>query len=64
MAKHLIDIDEDKLAAARADFGTSTIDETVNEALTRSTSARAARVRDALDVLAKAKLADHKNAWH
>lgn len=33
MGKHLIDLDEDRLGAARAELGTTTIKDTVNEAL-------------------------------
>lgn len=63
MTKHLIDIDEDALRAARAELGTSTIKDTVNEALRRATAGRKARVAAALDVLADADLADRTEAW-
>lgn len=63
MAKHLIDLDEDALGAARAELGTSTIKDTVNEALRRATTARQARVAAALDVLAHADLEDRADAW-
>ena len=33
MSKHLIDLDEDALSAARAELGTMTIKDTVNQAL-------------------------------
>ncbi len=36
MAKHLIDLDEDMLGAAQAELGTTTIKDTVNEALRRA----------------------------
>lgn len=63
MAKHLIDVDEDSLSAARAELGTSTIKDTVNEALRRATSDRARRVAVALDVLGSADLDDRHDAW-
>lgn len=63
MAKHLIDVDEDALGAARAELGTTTIKDTVNEALHRATSRREQRVAKALDLLAAAKLVDRSEAW-
>lgn len=63
MAKHLIDLDEDKLSAARVELGTSTIKETVNEALRRAISHREDRVAAALDVLAAAELTEREDAW-
>lgn len=63
MVKHLIDVDEDKLGAARAEFGTTTIKDTVNEALRRATSDRGHRIAASLDVLAGADLADRDEAW-
>lgn len=63
MAKHLIDLDEDKLGAARAELGTTTIKDTVNEALLRATSQRERRVAASLDVLAGADLGDRADAW-
>ena len=63
MAKHLIDLDEDALGAARAELGTSTIKDTVNEALRRTTSRRDRRISKAIDILAKAKLEDRTEAW-
>lgn len=63
MAKHLIDLDEDALGAARAELGTSTIKDTVNEALRRATSRRRRKVAAALDVLADAELDDRTDAW-
>jgi Arc/MetJ family transcription regulator len=63
MAKHLIDLDEDALGAARAELGTSTIRDTVNEALRRATSRRDRRISKAIDILAKAKLDDRAEAW-
>jgi Arc/MetJ family transcription regulator len=63
MAKHPIDLDEDRLAAPRAELGTTTIKDTVNEALLRATLQRDRRTSDALDVLAKAQLDDRAYAW-
>jgi Arc/MetJ family transcription regulator len=63
MANHLVDIDEETLDAARAELGTSTIKDTVNEALRRATGRRARRVAAALDVLASAQLDDRAEAW-
>jgi len=63
VAKHLIDLDEEALGRARAELGTSTIRDTVNEALRAATSRRAQRVAGALDVLAGAELEDRAEAW-
>jgi len=63
MSKHLIELDEAALSAARAELGTSTIKDTVNEALRQATRARQERVRAALDVLANAALDDRADAW-
>jgi Arc/MetJ family transcription regulator len=63
MAKRLIDIDETALAAARAELGTKTLKDTVNEALRRVAPARDRRVARALETLAKAKLRDRAAAW-
>jgi len=63
MAKHLIDVDEHALSAARAELGTRTIKETVNEALRRATSGRQRRVAASLDALADAELDDRADAW-
>ncbi|MGC8514137.1 MAG: hypothetical protein ACP5P1_14060 [Acidimicrobiales bacterium] len=63
MAKHLINLDEDALSAARAEMGTTTIKDTVNAALLRATSGREHRVAAALDVLAEAQLDDRSDAW-
>lgn len=63
MAKHLIDLDEDSLLRARAELGTSTIKDTVNEALKRATHGRCERVAAALDVLATAPADDRADAW-
>jgi Arc/MetJ family transcription regulator len=63
MSKHLVDLDEDALSAARAELGTATIKDTVNEALRRATDQRQARVRAALDTLGAAEFGDRADAW-
>ena len=64
MSKHLVDIDEQALSAARAELGTATIKETVNEALRQVASGRSDQgVSRALDTLAAAPLADRDAAW-
>lgn len=63
MSKHLVDIDEKALQAARAELRTRTIRDTVNEALRRSTTGRDRRVGKALDRLASARLVDRDQAW-
>jgi Arc/MetJ family transcription regulator len=63
MSKHLVDIDEKALSAARAELGTVTLKDTVNEALRLAASGRDPRVVAALDVLAKSDLEDRAEAW-
>jgi Arc/MetJ family transcription regulator len=63
MTKHLVDIDDDTLGAARAELGTTTLKETVNVALRLAASARDDRVSSALDALADADLGDRDDAW-
>lgn len=63
MSKHLIDLDEDALRAARAELGTTTIKDTVNEALRRATEQRRPQVGAALDILGAADLSDRADAW-
>jgi Arc/MetJ family transcription regulator len=63
MSKHLIDVNEQALSAARAEFRTTTIKDTVNEALRRATAERDERISHALDVLAGAELDDRAYAW-
>jgi Arc/MetJ family transcription regulator len=63
MGKHLVDIDERALAAAKAELRTATIKDTVNEALRRVAPERAARVDQALGELARAELTDRRDAW-
>jgi Arc/MetJ family transcription regulator len=63
MVKHLVDLDETTLSSARAELGTTTIKDTVNEALRRATTRRERRVTAALDLLADARLDDRVDAW-
>jgi Arc/MetJ family transcription regulator len=63
VAKHLVDIDDEALGAAKAQLGTETIKETVNEALRRVSRGRSKTVSRAIDVLAHAKLDDRERAW-
>lgn len=63
MAKHLIDLDEDALGAARAQLRTGTIKDTVNEALRQAMRRRERDVAQALDELAEAELVDRAEAW-
>ena len=63
MAKRLVDIDEKALAAARAELGTRTLKDTVNEALRRAAPTRDRRVAKALHTLARARLWDRSAAW-
>jgi Arc/MetJ family transcription regulator len=63
VTKRLIDVDDEALDGARAQLGTRTIKETVNEALRRAAAARQAKLDRALDVLASADLDDRSAAW-
>jgi Arc/MetJ family transcription regulator len=63
VTKHLVDIDDAVLGAARAELGTSTLKDTVNEALRRAAGARDQRVSRSLDTLAAADLGDRDDAW-
>jgi Arc/MetJ family transcription regulator len=63
MSKHLVDIDEEALRAARAELGTETIRETVNQALRRAGLDHRRAVKRSLDVLARADLASREQAW-
>jgi Arc/MetJ family transcription regulator len=63
MSKHLVDLDEAALGAARAELGTRTIKDTVNEALRRAGGQRRPQVVAALDLLAAAELDDRADAW-
>ena len=65
--KHLIDLDEEALARARAHLGTTTIKDTVNEALRRLLDDRDARLTAAIDALAELNdlldVRDRAEAW-
>jgi Arc/MetJ family transcription regulator len=63
VSKHLIDIDEEALRAARAELGTATIKDTVNRALRRAGGHDGSKVTRSLDVLARAKLRSREDAW-
>lgn len=63
MSKHLVDLDEEALRAARTELGTTTIKDTVNEALRRASEQRRPRVVAALDTLAATELDDRADAW-
>ncbi len=63
MSKHLVEIDEQALRAARAELGTETIKETVNKALRRAAGSEAEGVRRALKTLGSANLARREDAW-
>lgn len=63
MAKHLVDIDEAALSAARRKLGTGTIKETVNRALRQASGASAKVTTRRLDHLARAQLLDREQAW-
>ena len=63
VTKHVVDIDDEVLATARAELGTKTLTETVNEALRLAASIRNGRVSDAFDALAGADLLDRDDAW-
>jgi Arc/MetJ family transcription regulator len=58
-----VDIDDRVLGKARAELGTGTIKETVNEALRRASESQSRLIRQSLDTLAKARLADRDEAW-
>jgi Arc/MetJ family transcription regulator len=63
MAKRLVDIDEEALAAAQAELGTTTMKDTVNEALRRAGSTRSRAVAEALDRLSHRQLPPREDAW-
>ena len=63
MAKHLVDIDEAALHAARVRLGTGTIKETVNRALRQAGGGDRARLKRSLDRLARANLSPREDAW-
>ena len=63
MAKHLVDIDEGALSAARARLGSKTIKETVNSALRQTGGEHRRAVKRRLDLLADAHLEAREQAW-
>jgi Arc/MetJ family transcription regulator len=63
MSKHLVDIDEAALTAARAKFGSATIKETVNCALRQAGAEHQRALKRRLDSLAEVDLADREQAW-
>jgi len=63
VAKHLVDIDEDALAAAQAELGTVSMKDTVNEALRRASLGRSRRVTDALERLGRRVRPGREDAW-
>ena len=63
MGKHLIDIAEEALRAARAELGTQTIKDTVNQALRRAGAENRPTVKERLDALARAELLSREQAW-
>ena len=63
MSKHLVDIDEEALRAARSELGTETIKDTVNTALRRAGADNRRTVKKRLDALARADLAGREAAW-
>ena len=63
MAKHLVDLDEDALAAAREQLGTFTIKDTVNRALELVASVRRAQIEDAIEVLSQIEAGAREEAW-
>ncbi len=64
MSKHLVDLDEEALSAARGKLQTTTIKDTVNKALRNVGADHADTIDTALDVLANADLdQDREAAW-
>lgn len=63
MTKRLVDIDDTLLDEARSQLGTSTIKDTVNEALRKAGAAREGEVARALDVLGRAPWLPREEAW-
>jgi hypothetical protein len=63
MSKHLVDIDEQALRAARTTLGTDTIKATVNGALHLASGDHSAAVNERLDILAAADLTPREQAW-
>jgi Arc/MetJ family transcription regulator len=63
MTKRLIDVDDDALDAARQALGTSTMKDTVNEALRLAAGHRRDELTAALEVIAAIAPADRADAW-
>jgi Arc/MetJ family transcription regulator len=63
MSKHLVDIDEEALSAARARLGARTIKDTVNGALRQTGEEQRRTVQRSLDRLARAQLEPRERAW-
>ncbi len=63
VTKRLVEIDDDLLDEARAQLGTATMKDTVNEALRQAGTARREDVARALDVLGGAPWSPRENAW-
>jgi hypothetical protein len=63
VSKHLVDIDESALRAARSQLGTHTIKDTVNRALSLAGKERERTVKEALDWLARKDFAPREDAW-
>jgi hypothetical protein len=63
MSKHLVDIDEDALRAARTELGTRTIKDTINRALSLAGGERERTVEQALDRLGRVDFAPREQAW-
>lgn len=63
MTKRLVDVDDEALQAARRRLGTSTIKDTVNEALRRAAAVRERDLDAAIKALSRARLHDRSDAW-
>jgi len=63
VSKHLVDIDEDALQAARARLGSATIKETVNRALRQAGDEHRQDVKRRLDLLARTDVVAREQAW-
>jgi Arc/MetJ family transcription regulator len=63
MGKHLVDIDETALYAARSELGTHTIKETVNRALSLAGKERERKIEESLDRLAQHDFLPREQAW-